>query len=162
MTKNVSIRDFDWVLLAVILAICALGVVQIYSTTLHTKFAGAHWKQLLWILFGLGLLFGFSIYDYHDLLNHAPVLYFSSLALLVGVLVFGNSVYGARRWFHLGGFSFQVSEPVKVVIILLLARFFSDTPGDRVSRNDVAKVFFAVAFPAARSEERRVGKECRL
>src|SRR5579884_3970534 len=102
MTKHVSLKDFDWALLALLLAICALGVLQIYSTTLHTKFAGAHLKQLYFIFGGLVLLFLLSLYDYHDLLNHTPVLYFICLLLLVAVLVLGSTVFGARRWFKIG------------------------------------------------------------
>src|SRR5258705_6443951 len=128
MSKYISWDDFDWVLLVLLLVISALGVVQIYSTTVHTKFAGAHLKQIAWILFGVMLLFIFCLYDYHALLNHMPVLYLITLALLLVVMAVGSDVSGARRWIRLGGVGFQVSEPVKLVIILLLARFFSDSP----------------------------------
>jgi len=46
MRRYVSFRDFDWTLLLFVLLICAVGVVQIYSATLNTKFAGAHIKQV--------------------------------------------------------------------------------------------------------------------
>ncbi len=149
MGKDVSLKDFDWVLFGLLSAIAVLGVIQIYSTTVHTKFAGAHLKQIVWILIGLGLLFFLSLYDYHDLLNHMPYFYIFSLLLLVGVLAFGSDVSGARRWFRLGSMSFQVSEPMKLVIILLLARFFSDTPREEVSFSDAFKVFLAAGLPAA-------------
>src|ERR1035437_9489812 len=148
ISKNISIKDFDWALLTLVTALSGLGVMQIYSTTVHTKFAGAHLKQMLWILLGMGLLFVFSLLDYHNLLNRIPAFYILSLVLLAGVLVLGSDVSGARRWFHLGGFSFQVSEPVKLVIILLLARFFSDTPRDDVSFADAFRVFLAAGIPA--------------
>ena len=148
ISKNISIKDFDWALLTLVTALSGLGVMQIYSTTVHTKFAGAHLKQILWILLGMGLLFVFSLLDYHNLLNRIPAFYILSLVLLAGVLVLGSDVSGARRWFHLGGFSFQVSEPVKLVIILLLARFFSDTPRDDVSFSDAFRVFLAAGVPA--------------
>src|SRR4051812_42563191 len=147
MSKYVSMKDFDWVLLALLLAISGLGLVQIYSTTVHTKFAGAHLKQLYWLLFGLGLMFFLCLYDYHDLLNHMPILYIISLLMLVVVLAFGADAMGARRWIHIGGFSFQVSEPVKLVIILLLARFFTDIPQEEVTLADALKVFGVVAIP---------------
>ena len=41
MSRYVSYRDFDWVLMGFVLVICALGVLQIHSATEHTKFAGA-------------------------------------------------------------------------------------------------------------------------
>ena len=148
ISKNIAIKDFDWAMLSLVTGLSALGVMQIYSTTIHTKFAGAHLKQILWIVLGMGLLFVFSLIDYHDLLNRIPAFYILSLILLAGVLVLGSDVSGARRWFHLGGFSFQVSEPVKLVIILLLARFFSDTPREDVSFADAFRVFLAAGVPA--------------
>jgi len=149
MNKDISLKDFDWLLLSLLVAISVLGVVQIYSTTVHTKFAGVYWKQIFWILFGVALLFVLCLYDYHDLLNHMPVLYIASILLLAIILVVGSDVSGARRWIRLGWLSFQVSEPVKLVIILLLARFFSDTPREGVSLADALKVFLAVAVPGA-------------
>ena len=148
MTKQVSLRDFDWLLLGTVLLISALGVLQIYSSTAHTKFAGAHWKQLLWVLLGLGLLFVVSWVDYHDLLNHVPWMYLLTLALLVTVLVAGAEIAGTRRWFRVGGVSFQVSEAAKLIVILLLARFLGGPPQQEVSFVDLVKVAVAVGIPA--------------
>jgi len=144
VTRQVSLRDFDWFLLSLILVIVTLGVVQIYSSTIHTRFAGAHWKQIYWILLGLGLLFAVCLFDYHDLLNYAPWLYILGLALLVGVLVAGAEIAGTRRWFRIGGLNFQVSE---LVIIILLARFLSGSQEQEVSGWDVAKVAVVVGIP---------------
>jgi len=62
--RYVSFRDFDWVLLTFVLLICLIGVAQIYSATLHTKFAGAYIKQLYWIAGGLALMFLISLVNY--------------------------------------------------------------------------------------------------
>src|ERR1019366_4505259 len=101
------------------------------------------------ILLGVGLLFILCLYDYHDLLNHMPFIYFLTLFLLLAVLVVGSDVSGAKRWLRLGGIGFQASEPVKLVIILLLARFFTDSPREGVSLSDALKVFLAVGVPCA-------------
>ena len=61
MSRYVSFRDFDWVLLALVLLICALGVVEIYSATLNTKFMGVHIKQMYWMLGGVALMFVVSM-----------------------------------------------------------------------------------------------------
>lgn len=149
MGKYISIKDFDWVLLLILLAISALGVMQIYSATASTRFAGDHMKQVYWIMAGLVLLVAFCIYDYHTLLNHIPIVYVIAVGLLVAVLVFGVEVAGARRWFRFGGVSFQVSEPMKLIVILLLARFFGDMPREGVSTIDIVKVAVAAGIPAA-------------
>ena len=57
MSRYISFRDFDWVLLIFVLLICGLGVMEIQSATVHTKFAGAHIKQVYWVLGGVGGMF---------------------------------------------------------------------------------------------------------
>lgn len=147
--KGVSLRDFDWVLFAVLLMISILGVVQIYSTTVNTPFAGVHRRQIGWVLLGLAGVFLLWRYDYHEWLNYAPWLYLGTLLLLGAVLVIGSEIAGARRWLRMGGISFQVSEIAKLVIILLLARFFSERDQRAVSFSDVAKVSVALGVPFA-------------
>ena len=149
MTRLLSWRDSDWILLSVLVLIATLGVVQIYSTTAGTRFAGAHLRQISWVLLGLGLMIAFCLYDYHNVLNHAPWLYMLALALLIATLVVGSEVGGARRWLRLGGFSFQASEIAKVVIILLLARFFGESQIEGVTLADFSKVVAAVGIPTA-------------
>ncbi len=98
MSRYVRFRDFDWVLLTFVLIICALGVSEIYSATLHTKFEGMHIRQVYWILAGLGLMFFMSLVNYQALLELVPWMYGFSLVSLVSVLVFGKKYLGARRW----------------------------------------------------------------
>ena len=147
MGKYISLKDFDWLLLVLLLLISALGVVEIYSTTAHTRFAGAHVKQIYWILIGVSLMFLVCRYDYHDLLNHIPLIYILTLVALVALLLLGSDISGARRWIRVGGFSFQVSEAVKLALMLLLARFFSESHEERVSLPELAMVFLAVGVP---------------
>ena len=57
MSRYISFRDFDWVSVIFVLILCGLGVIEIRSATMHTKFAGAHIKQMYWIMGGLGGMF---------------------------------------------------------------------------------------------------------
>ncbi|MGB0043136.1 MAG: FtsW/RodA/SpoVE family cell cycle protein, partial [Terriglobales bacterium] len=98
MSRYVSYRDFDWVLLGFVLVICALGVLQIHSATEHTKFAGAHLKQIYWILGGVGAMFMVSLLNYQAVLEQIHWMYIVSLASLIAVLLFGQKYLGARRW----------------------------------------------------------------
>jgi len=145
--RAISFRDFDWLMLGVMLVISAFGVVEIYTTTVNTPFAGAHSKQLLWIAIGLVLMFLVCRYDYHELLSHVPVFYLGTIALLVAVLILGAEVMGARRWIRMGGVSFQVAEIAKLVLILLLARFFSESNQGGVSGRDFLKVVVVAGIP---------------
>src|SRR5438270_12644027 len=101
MRRYVSFRDFDWVLLTFVLLICVMGVVQIYSATLNTKFSGANIKQIYWIAAGLAMRFLVGLISYRGLLEKVHWMYVLSVLYLVEVLFFGKGCRGARRWMHL-------------------------------------------------------------
>lgn len=147
MKGLVSWRDSDWVLWGVLLLIAAMGIVQIYSATASTRFAGAHMKQIYWVLLGIGLLLVFSFYDYHSVLNYAPWFYFVVLCLLAATLVMGNEIGGSRRWIRVAGLSVQISELAKLAIILLLGRFFGEFQVGEATLADLGKVAVAVGVP---------------
>jgi len=150
MRKYISFRDFDWVLLLFVLLICFLGVVQIYSATLSTKFAGAHVKQLYWIAGGLLLMFLVSLVNYETVLDRIHWLYGFAALALVAVLIphIGQKYMGARRWIPLGGgIHFQPSEWVKLILILVLAKYFSDLRQRDASFADVIKAGLIGGIP---------------
>ena len=66
MPAHRSIRDFDWLMVVLVCAICALGVLQIFSATRDTRFAEAWWKQAVWILGGFVALWIGTLIDYHS------------------------------------------------------------------------------------------------
>ena len=149
MARYRSFRDFDWPLLAVALIICALGVLQIYSATHDTRWQDAWWKQIIWIAIGMGLMWIASSIDYHTLLAQIPLMYGLSIGSLVAVLAAGRLVFGSRRWIHILGFNFQISEFVKLVIILMVARYLSELKSDRVRARDLLKLGGLVVIPVA-------------
>jgi rod shape determining protein RodA len=148
MRRLISFRDFDWVLLVFVLLICGLGVLEIYSTTYGTKFAGAHVKQIYWILGGLGVMFLVSLLNYHILLENSLWFYGAAVVSLLAVTFFGKKYLGARRWIQLpGGQHFQPSEWVKLVLIIALARYFSEENDRGASLSDVVKAGAIAAVP---------------
>ena len=64
-------RDYDWWLIAILLAICTLGVIEIYSATQGSSLAGMHTKQIRWLALGFVLMFVLSRLDYHLILDQA-------------------------------------------------------------------------------------------
>ena len=68
-------RDYDWWLLAILAAICTLGVLEIYSATQGSSLSGMHMKQVRWLVIGFALMFVLSRLDYHLILDQAPILY---------------------------------------------------------------------------------------
>ena len=148
MSRYVSYRDFDWILMTFVLVICALGVLQIHSATEHTKFAGAHLRQMYWIVAGVGAMFLVSLVNYHVLLEKIHWIYIVALASLISVLLFGQKYLGARRWIKLpGAVHFQPSEWVKLILILAVAKYFADLHQRELAWSDFLKAGAIVGFP---------------
>ncbi|MSV36164.1 MAG: rod shape-determining protein RodA [Bryobacterales bacterium] len=148
MGRYRSFRDTDWPLLIVSLLICALGVLQIYSATRDTRWQDAWWKQLIWIGIALVLMWVVTAIDYHTLLGQIPLLYVTSITALVGVLAVGRLVYGSRRWIRILGINFQISEFVKLVIVLVVARYVSELRSNEIKPRDLLKLGGLVGIPA--------------
>ena len=147
MKASAKIRDLDWWLLAIVFALCGISLLQIYSATQNSPLAGMHWRQMTWILLGLVAMLIVSRIDYHTILDQAPLLYLIGLAALVAVLVVGQTRFGAKRWLPVLGAFLQVSELVKLIIIILLARFFSEVRSDQLSLPDLAKAAVLTGLP---------------
>jgi rod shape determining protein RodA len=147
MRRFLSFRDFDWALLGMVLVLCTISVLEIYSATLHTKYAGFHTKQIYWIVGGLAAMFAFSKIDYHKLIDYILWAYGVCLVALVAVLAVGQKVLGARRWIRLGPMHFQPSEWVKLVLILAVARYFANLGGRSLTWKEILKAFALVGVP---------------
>lgn len=123
------IKHIDYTLIFLVLALCLLGLLVIYSTT-HTEIINEETiqftkRQLLYILVGLFLCFIVATIDYHQLEKIAIPIYILSIIMLVYVLLFGKTTGGARRWINVAGFDFQPSEFAKIALIIFLADFLS-------------------------------------
>src|SRR5207249_4516254 len=142
-------RDYDWWLLAILATICALGVVEIYSATHGSGLEGMHMKQVRWLVIGFLLMFVLSRLDYHLILDQAPLLYLVGLTALVAVLLVGRTHFGAKRWISIPalGELVQVSEMVKLIIIIVLARFFAEVRSDQLDLRDLIKAGLLVGVP---------------
>ena len=125
-----NLHNFDWTLLAIVLSICAIGILNIYSAGYSydalERQSPFYIKQIQWILLGLiAMIITFSI-DYRFLAKGAYVIYCIAIALLMLVHIFGYTMHGSQRWLSIGGLAFQPSEVMKLSIILVLARYFED------------------------------------
>lgn len=150
MAKQGSFRDFDWVLLGFVLAISALGVLQIYSATISTKFAegNIYVKQIEWLIAGMFLMFVISRIDYHIYLEYIHWAYLASLLALIAVKVAGVQALGAKRWIKLPGLGlFQPSEWIKLVLILAVARYVASLNQRDVNWPDILKAGAIVGIP---------------
>jgi rod shape determining protein RodA len=149
MRRFMSFRDFDWGLLGMVLILCTLSVLEIYSATLHTRFAGFHTKQVLFVVAGVIVMFILAKIDYHRLLDWAPWAYGVCIVSLIAVRLVGHKALGARRWIQLGPMQFQPSEWAKLVLILMVARYFSNLGGRNLTWRDIFKAIGLVGIPMA-------------
>jgi rod shape determining protein RodA len=129
----------DWAMIAAILALCLIGLVQIYSTTSASGAdAERTWITQTWGI-GLGLvalLICLAI-DYRTLTDKSHWIYGGILALLVYVLFFGVVRGGSRRWIDFGVISLQPSEFAKAAVALALAKFFGDNRRGALTYTDL-------------------------
>jgi rod shape determining protein RodA len=124
-----------------------LGVLEIRSATAHTKFAGAHIKQLYWIAGGIAGMFLVSLINYQVMLDRVHWMYIVAVASLVSVMIFGQKYLGARRWIKMPGGHFQPSEWVKLILILAVAKYFADLHQRELSWSDFMKAGAIVGIP---------------
>jgi rod shape determining protein RodA len=147
MRRFLSFRDFDWALLGLVLILCVVSVLEIYSTTVHTRFASFESKQIMFIGAGMVGMFILAKIDYHRLLDWSPWVYGVFLVSLVAVKVAGHKALGARRWIAIGPVQFQPSEWVKLVLVLVVARYFANLGGRYLTWRDIFKAFAMVGIP---------------
>ncbi len=119
---------FDWLLAAAALVLMAFGFSAIYSVALSTQAGdlGFITKQGIALVVGLALALALAFSNYRLFRNWTVPLYLFSIGLLIAVVVFGSTIRGTTGWFTLFGFSFQPVEFVKVVVVLVLAKYFSE------------------------------------
>ncbi|MEO8027126.1 MAG: rod shape-determining protein RodA [Bryobacteraceae bacterium] len=142
-----SFRDFDWPMFVITMSICALGVLQIFSATLDTKWHNAWWKQILWLVIAVGMMWVISSIDYHTLLGQVPILYSGGIVLLLATITIGYAVFGGKRWIPIFGFKLQISEFVKPVLVLVVARFLAELKGEALEGRDLLKLGGLVGLP---------------
>jgi rod shape determining protein RodA len=150
LRRILSFRDFDWALLGLILLLCTLSCIEVHSATLHTKFSSFGTKQILWVAAGVAAMFVFAKIDYHRVLDWAPWAYGIGILALAAVLSpLGHKALGGRRWMKLGPMLVQPSEYVKLVLILVVARYFANLGGRNVTWKDIFKALVLVGLPMA-------------
>lgn len=118
MKSRYRIRDYDFKLVILLIAITVVGIMAVGSASQDEQ-----QKQLAGFILGLFLMLVISLFDYTIFLKFYWVFYILNIALLLAVRYMGSSANGARRWLNLFGVSFQPSETAKILLILFFAQF---------------------------------------
>ena len=146
-----SVLGFDQVLLWVVVALLAWGLVMVYSASIampdnprfgkiaHTHFLVRHSVALAIGFIAALLAFQIPMKGWERM---APWLFVVSIVLLVAVLIphVGTVVNGARRWLSLGIMNFQPSELAKFAVLIYAADYM-------VRKMDVKERFFRAVLP---------------
>lgn len=143
------LRDFDWVMLGLTVALAAAGAVAVYSAT-HSAEGGSplFFDHLRRLGMGLAALLLATMIDYHLILHYAWIAYALGLAALIAVDVVGMVGMGAQRWLSLGVVSIQPSEFFKLALVLFLARYFSGLrKPSPFTLSDIWPITLATAVP---------------
>ena len=118
-----SVR-IDWYLIFAIFPILCAGLV-----TMNSFMGNDVWfkHQLIWITLALAVFFTFSFIDFHFLRRTSVIVTLYTLGTFVLLMLFvvGHVSKGAQSWINVGLFSIQPSDPMKLVLIILLAKYFS-------------------------------------
>lgn len=142
-----TVRDLDWLMIALVAAICALGVLQIFSATYDTHYSDAWWKQVIWIAAGFIAMWIATLIDYHTLLGQVPALYVLSILTLAATYLLGMTAFGSRRWIGTPTYHIQVSEFVKIVMVLLVARYLTELKSEQLQLSDLLKLGGLIGLP---------------
>ncbi len=117
------IKEFDFVLLAAVVVVSSVGILSLLSTN-----SGLAVRQASFIIAGFFVMFFVSLIDWRIFKEKSSLvlgLYFLSVIALYGLLAFGPVIRGVQRWYRVGDFLLDPGEIFKIVIVILLAKFFS-------------------------------------
>ncbi|MDK2857828.1 MAG: rod shape determining protein RodA [Verrucomicrobiota bacterium] len=144
------IRRVDWIAVGTIMLLVVLSFLFIYSAGYRNNDQGINGmviRQAVWVLIGLGCYTAAATFDYRKLRSIHWWIYSATLVLLLLVLFIGTSVYGAHRWFSIGGIMVQPSEFGKLAVIFTLAGWLGDPSTDVEELPVFFKAFVLTGIP---------------
>ena len=120
------LRKLDWQLIFIVLLLSGVGLLTIYGIGTPESYIFFK-KQLLFICLGFFTMIGISFFDYRILKNYSSVLFILYIISFLSLLfvLFSQDIRGASSWFRLGSLRFEPIEFIKIIIILILAKYFS-------------------------------------
>ncbi|MEW6775229.1 MAG: rod shape-determining protein RodA [Bdellovibrionota bacterium] len=130
MIRRGWLSEADRQILLPVLALMAVSIFNLYSASQQGQAGSPHVAQLASYGVGFAVLVVASLVGLPTLERYAYLYYGLLLVPLALVHVIGRKVAGAQSWIHLGPLHFQPSEPMKLALLLALARFFNRTRHD--------------------------------
>lgn len=129
--RNNIFANLDWISILLWLVMLTFGWMNIYSANIMEADSGIFdlsqrfGKQMLWIGASILLAVLLLVLDAKFYIYFSYFLYAALIVVLMGVLVFGKEINGAKSWFVIGGFQLQPSEFAKPITALALANLLT-------------------------------------
>ena len=145
MLKRYKLKDYNFILLLMVIGMMIFGVVVINKA--NSAFT---MKQAIGVVAAVVIMVVVSLFDYHLFFELKWLIYVFIILILLAVLMFGNTVNNATRWFSIAGITFQPSELAKVLMIVFMAGLLSRLmEEEQVSRPKGLLLFAATIIPVA-------------
>ncbi len=142
MERGLSWRNFDFLLLGAVILASAFGTVMIRSAIAGNEILQPLIaRQVYFAILGVVLIFVLASIDYRYWLALYRPIHLVILGFLITLTGFGQTAFGAQRWFQVGVLFLQPTEFAKIVALIVLARYFDVT---RNQPRDLRWVFGAV------------------
>lgn len=123
-----QIKKLDWFLSGSAIFLTLFGIVSLWSSSLGKGDFSNFQKQILFFVIGFLLMISLSFFDWRLLKNHSYILltlYLFGILALLGLFVFAPEIRGTRGWYRIGGISFDPIEFMKLILIIVMAKYFS-------------------------------------
>jgi len=124
----IHLKKLDWILITIVFLLVCFGLVSIYSSSIGRDDFLNFKKQVIFFGIGFFLMIILSFFDWRELKENpylVLILYLLCLISLVGLFFFAPEIRGIRSWYKVGQISIDPIEFTKIVLIVLLAKYFS-------------------------------------
>lgn len=122
-----KLKFIDWPLFASVILLLALGLSAIYSVSYSGSDAlpAVFYKQAVFAVVGVFLMLFLALFDYRAVKKYTAILFFLGIGALLVLLVWKNPIRGASSWIKFGFLGFEVAEGIKLILIIILAKYLS-------------------------------------
>jgi rod shape determining protein RodA len=123
-----QLKRLDWWLVVPAVLLVCFGLAGLWSSVVAKSDYSNFIKQIIFLFVGIVLMIAFSFFDYRVFKNNPYLILFFygiCLVLLAGLHFFAPEIRGTKGWYKIGALSLDPIEPTKIIIMLLLAKYFS-------------------------------------
>lgn len=126
--KLIHFKKLDWILIVSVLLLAGIGLISLYSSSIGKEDFSNFKKQIIFLVVAIFLMLLLSFFDWRVLRENPYlilVLYLFCLGILAGLFFFAPEIRGIKGWYKLGPISFDPIEFTKIILVILLAKYFS-------------------------------------